>query len=112
MGITKIVSQGGRRRKEPRSESRPARLPFSHRITYAFYEQYLTVTLAGIVILALCLIPTFVVCYVLLGMDIRSATINLLTIIMILVDTVGAMTLWGVPYNAISLINLVAVSGA
>lgn len=81
-----------------------------HRITYVFYEQYLTITTVGIINLALCLVPTFAVCYILLGLDLRSAFINLLTIIMIIVDTVGAMNLWGISYNAVSLINLVTVS--
>lgn len=75
-----------------------------------FYEQYLSIAIAGFINLIFCLVPTFVVCFILLGMDLRSGLINLLTIIMIVVDTVGAMTLWGVSYNAISLINLVTVS--
>nr|XP_056716077.1 NPC1-like intracellular cholesterol transporter 1 [Euleptes europaea] len=84
---------------------------FPYTITYVYFEQYLTVALAGFVNLALCLLPTFAVCCVLLGMDLHSGFINLLTIIMIVVDTVGAMTLWGIPYNAISLINLVTAVG-
>ncbi|XP_015745684.1 NPC1-like intracellular cholesterol transporter 1 [Python bivittatus] len=84
---------------------------FPYTITYVFFEQYLTLTIVGIINLALCLVPTFAVCYILLGMDLRSAFLNLLTIIMIVVDTVGAMTLWGVSYNAISLINLVTAVG-
>ncbi|XP_054853741.1 NPC1-like intracellular cholesterol transporter 1 isoform X2 [Eublepharis macularius] len=82
---------------------------FPYTITYVFFEQYMTIAVAGITNMVLCLVPTFIVCYVLLGMDLRSGFINLLTIIMIVVDTVGAMTLWGISYNAISLINLVTV---
>uniref|UniRef100_A0A8C3IKM7 NPC1 like intracellular cholesterol transporter 1 n=1 Tax=Chrysemys picta bellii TaxID=8478 RepID=A0A8C3IKM7_CHRPI len=81
------------------------------RVTYVFYEQYLTIVNEGLFNLALCLVPTFAVCCVLLGMDLRSGLINLLTIVMILVDTVGAMTLWDISYNAISLINLVTAVG-
>ncbi|KAM3830837.1 NPC1-like intracellular cholesterol transporter 1 isoform 1-T1 [Vipera latastei] len=84
---------------------------FPYTITYVFYEQYLTITTVGIINLALCLVPTFAVCYILLGLDLRSAFINLLTIIMIIVDTVGAMNLWGISYNAVSLINLVTAVG-
>ncbi|XP_067326963.1 NPC1-like intracellular cholesterol transporter 1 [Anolis sagrei] len=84
---------------------------FPYTITYVFYEQYLTIALTGLVNVILCLVPTFIVCCVLLGMDIRSGAINLATIVMIVVDTVGAMTLWGVSYNAVSLINLVAAVG-
>lgn len=75
-----------------------------------FYEQYLTIVPEGLFIVALCLLPTFVVCCLLLGLDLRSGLLNLLTIVMITVDTVGVMTLWGIDYNAVALINLVTVS--
>ncbi|XP_048368083.1 NPC1-like intracellular cholesterol transporter 1 [Sphaerodactylus townsendi] len=84
---------------------------FPYTITYVFFEQYLTITAAGFINLALCLAPTFLVCFILLGLDLRSGLINLVTIIMIVVDTVGAMALWGISYNAVSLINLVTAVG-
>ncbi|XP_072342101.1 NPC1-like intracellular cholesterol transporter 1 [Scyliorhinus torazame] len=84
---------------------------FPYTITYVYYEQYLTVVKEGIFNIGLCLIPTFVVCCILLGMDIRSGILNLVTIIMIIVDTVGVMTLWGIDFNAVSLINLVTAVG-
>ncbi|XP_040201975.1 NPC1-like intracellular cholesterol transporter 1 isoform X2 [Rana temporaria] len=84
---------------------------FPYTITYVFYEQYLTIVQEGLFTLALCLLPTFAVCCILLGMDLRSGLINLLTIFMIIIDTVGVMTLWGIDYNAISLINLVTAIG-
>lgn len=74
-----------------------------------FYEQYLTIVPEGLFNICLCLLPTFIVCCLLLGLDIRSGLLNLLTIIMIVVDTVGVMTLWGIDYNAVALINLVTV---
>lgn len=84
---------------------------FPYTITYVFYEQYLTIVQEGLFTLALCLLPTFAVCCILLGMDLRSGLINLITIFMIIIDTVGVMTLWGIDYNAISLINLVTAIG-
>lgn len=81
------------------------------RVTYVYYEQYLTVAAEGASTLALCLIPTFAVSFLLLGMDLRSSAATIITIMMILLDTVGAMNLWDIPYNAVSLINLVAVRG-
>lgn len=80
------------------------------RVTYVFYEQYLTIVSEGLFNISLCLLPTFVVCCILLGLDLRSGLLNLLTIVMITVDTVGVMTLWGIDFNAVSLINLVTVS--
>lgn len=80
------------------------------RVTNVFYEQYLTLLPEGLATLGLCLLPTFVICCLLLGMDLRSGLLNLFSILMILVDTVGFMALWGISYNAVSLINLVTVS--
>ncbi|XP_018428643.1 PREDICTED: Niemann-Pick C1-like protein 1 [Nanorana parkeri] len=84
---------------------------FPYTITYVFYEQYLSIVQEGLFTLALCLLPTFAVCCILLGMDLRSGLINLITIFMIIIDTVGVMTLWSIDYNAISLINLVTAIG-
>ncbi|KAK2513098.1 hypothetical protein Q9233_015728, partial [Columba guinea] len=84
---------------------------FPYTVTYVYYEQYLTVAAEGASTLALCLIPTFAVSFLLLGMDLRSSAATIITIMMILLDTVGAMNLWDVPYNAVSLINLVAAVG-
>ncbi|CAL8347091.1 unnamed protein product [Lota lota] len=84
---------------------------FPYTMTYAFYEQYLTIVPEGLFNISLCLLPTFVVCCLLLGMDLRSGLLNLFTIIMITVDTVGVMTLWGIDYNAVALINLVTAVG-
>ncbi|KAG7241485.1 hypothetical protein INR49_025686 [Caranx melampygus] len=84
---------------------------FPYTVTNVFYEQYLTIVQEGLFNISLCLLPTFVVCCLLLGLDIRSGLLNLITIIMITVDTVGVMTLWGIDYNAVALINLVTAVG-
>ncbi|GAA6085286.1 NPC1-like intracellular cholesterol transporter 1 [Tachysurus ichikawai] len=84
---------------------------FPYSITYVYYEQYTSIVYEGLVNLSLCLLPTFVVCCILLGMDLCSGLLNLLTIVMITVDTVGVMTLWSIDYNAVSLINLVTAVG-
>uniref|UniRef100_A0A7N8Y6M3 NPC1-like 1 n=1 Tax=Mastacembelus armatus TaxID=205130 RepID=A0A7N8Y6M3_9TELE len=84
---------------------------FPYTVTYVFYEQYLTIVPEGLFSISLCLLPTFVVCCLLLGLDLRSGLLNLITIIMIVVDTVGVMTLWGIDYNAVALINLVTAVG-
>ncbi|XP_035109200.1 NPC1-like intracellular cholesterol transporter 1 isoform X1 [Callithrix jacchus] len=89
----------------------PAFEVFPYTITNVFYEQYLTILPEGLFMLSLCLVPTFAVCCLLLGLDLRSGLLNLLSIIMILVDTVGFMALWGISYNAVSLINLVSAVG-
>ncbi|KAF7667924.1 hypothetical protein LDENG_00042210 [Lucifuga dentata] len=84
---------------------------FPYAVTNVFYEQYLTIVPEGLFNISLCLLPTFVVCCLLLGLDLISGLLNLITIIMIIVDTVGVMTLWGIDYNAVALINLVTAVG-
>ncbi|XP_074525822.1 NPC1-like intracellular cholesterol transporter 1 [Halichoeres trimaculatus] len=84
---------------------------FPYTVTSVFYEQYLTIVPEGLFNISLCLLPTFVVCCLLLGLDLRSGLLNLITIIMIIVDTVGIMTLWSIDYNAVALINLVTAVG-
>uniref|UniRef100_A0A8C4GGE5 SSD domain-containing protein n=1 Tax=Dicentrarchus labrax TaxID=13489 RepID=A0A8C4GGE5_DICLA len=84
---------------------------FPYTVTNVFYEQYLTIVPEGLFNISMCLLPTFVVCCLLLGLDLLSGLLNLLTIIMIVVDTVGVMTLWGIHYNAVALINLVTAVG-
>ncbi|XP_062493658.1 NPC1-like intracellular cholesterol transporter 1 [Pezoporus occidentalis] len=84
---------------------------FPYAVTHVYYEQYVTVVAEGLVTLGLCLVPTFLVSFVLLGTDLRSSAATLLTIAMSLVDTAGAMALWDIPYNAVALINLVAAVG-
>ncbi|XP_036896909.1 NPC1-like intracellular cholesterol transporter 1 [Sturnira hondurensis] len=96
-------------RKVPGTD--PAFEVFPYTITNVFYEQYLTMVPEGLFLLSLCLVPTFIVCCILLGMDLRSGLLNLFSIIMVLVDTVGFMALWGISYNAVSLINLVTAVG-
>uniref|UniRef100_A0A665U3J8 NPC1 like intracellular cholesterol transporter 1 n=1 Tax=Echeneis naucrates TaxID=173247 RepID=A0A665U3J8_ECHNA len=84
---------------------------FPYTVTNTFYEQYLTIVPEGLFNISMCLLPTFVVCCLLLGLDLWSGLLNLITIIMIVVDTVGVMTLWGIDYNAVALINLVTAVG-
>nr|XP_057925789.1 NPC1-like intracellular cholesterol transporter 1 [Doryrhamphus excisus] len=84
---------------------------FPYTVTNVFYEQYLTIVPEGLFNISLCLLPTFLVCCLLLGLDLRSGLLNLITIIMITVDTVGVMTLWDIHYNAVALINLVTAVG-
>jgi len=61
--------------------------------------------------LGICLIPTFAFVFILLGFNLQSGIITLLTILMIVVDTAGISSLWEVDLNPVSLINLVAAIG-
>lgn len=78
---------------------------------YVYYEQYLTMVDVTLYQLGICLIPTFAFVFILLGFNLQSGIITLMTILMIVVDTAGLSSLWGVDLNPVSLINLVAAIG-
>ena len=61
--------------------------------------------------IGLCLIPVFLLTFLLLGFDFVSGLIVIFTVSMIVVDTYGMCSLWGVDFNALTLINLIAAIG-
>ena len=79
-------------------------------VFYVFYEQYLTIVHDSVVNISICLAAVFVMTFVLLGCDIFSALMIVLTVFMIIVDICGFMYLWDISINAVSLVNLVMVS--
>ncbi|XP_033726498.1 NPC intracellular cholesterol transporter 1-like isoform X1 [Pecten maximus] len=84
---------------------------FPYSIFYVFYEQYLTMWKATILNLSLCVIAIFIVTFLLLGFDIFSALMIVITILMIIIDMLGFMYLWDISLNALSLVNLVMAIG-
>ena len=83
---------------------------FPYSIFYVYYEQYLTMWRDVLVSLSISIGAIFVVTFILLGLDIHSSIVVLITIIMILVDLFGLMYLWNITLNAVSLVNLVMVT--
>ena len=79
-------------------------------VFYVYYEQYLTVVHDAIMNLSLRTGAIFVVTFILLGFDLWSSVIIVVTILMILVSMLGMMYLWDITLNAVSLVNLVMVS--
>nr|XP_018672975.1 NPC intracellular cholesterol transporter 1 isoform X2 [Ciona intestinalis] len=84
---------------------------FPYSVFYVFYEQYLTIVHDTIFNLGVSLAAIFVVVFFLLGFDLLSAVIVVVTILLILLDMFGAMYLWNIPLNAVSLVNLVMAVG-
>lgn len=82
-----------------------------HSIFYVFYEQYLTIYKSAAMNLSICTGAIFIITFLLLGCDVVSAVICTFTIIMITVDLMGVMYLWDIQLNAVSVVNLVMVSG-
>ncbi|KAK9506477.1 hypothetical protein O3M35_008412 [Rhynocoris fuscipes] len=84
---------------------------FPYSIFYVFYEQYLTMWYDTLKSIGISLLTIFLVTAVLMGFDICSALVIVITIFMIIVDMAGLMYFWGVSLNAVSLVNLVMAIG-
>ncbi|XP_076457250.1 NPC intracellular cholesterol transporter 1-like [Babylonia areolata] len=84
---------------------------FPYSVFYVFYEQYLTIVDDTMKNLGICLAAIFVVTFVLLGCDLYSAAMVVLTICMILCNLLGLMFQWNISLNAVSLVNLIMAIG-
>ncbi len=83
---------------------------FHFSVFYVYYEQYLTIVQDSIHNLSLSTAAIFIVTFVLLGFDLWSSVVIVITIGMILLSMFGLMFLWDITLNAVSLVNLVMVS--
>ncbi|KAL9086114.1 MAG: hypothetical protein Q9159_004349 [Coniocarpon cinnabarinum] len=77
---------------------------------YIFFDMYATITRLTISLLAAAIASCFVISAVLLG-SLRTALVVALTVTMTVVDIAGAMALFNVSLNAITLVNLVISVG-
>ncbi|XP_071876115.1 Niemann-Pick type C-1a isoform X5 [Bombus fervidus] len=84
---------------------------FPYSIFYVFYEQYLTMWPDTLYSIGISLIAIFVVTFLLMGLDIFSSVIVVITIMMIVVNIGGLMYWWRITLNAVSLVNLVMAVG-
>lgn len=83
---------------------------YPYSVFYIFFEQYTYIVSMACKILGLAILSIFVVTSCLLG-SLRCGLIVMSVVIMILVDVIGVMTVWGVSLNAVSLVNLVICVG-
>ena len=83
---------------------------FPYSVFYVFYEQYLTMWRDVLTSLGISVSAIFVVTFVLLGLNVHSSIVVLITILMIVTNMFGIMYFWHIPLNAVSLVNLVMVS--
>lgn len=83
---------------------------FPYSVFYVFYEQYLTMWPDTLQSIGISLFAIFVVTFFLMGLDIFSSLVVLITITMIVVNIGGLMYWWHITLNAVSLVNLVMVS--
>ncbi|XP_033197932.1 Niemann-Pick type C-1a isoform X3 [Bombus vancouverensis nearcticus] len=84
---------------------------FPYSIFYVFYEQYLTMWPDTLYSIGISLFAIFVVTFLLMGLDIFSSVIVVITIMMIVVNIGGLMYWWHITLNAVSLVNLVMAVG-
>lgn len=84
---------------------------FPYSVFYVFYEQYLTMWPDTLKSMLISLLAIFVVTFLLMGLDIFSSLVVIITITMIIVNLGGLMYWWHITLNAVSLVNLVMAVG-
>ncbi|XP_073961835.1 NPC intracellular cholesterol transporter 1-like isoform X2 [Choristoneura fumiferana] len=84
---------------------------FPYSVFYVFYEQYLTMWPDTLKSMGISVLSIFIVTFVLMGFDLFSALVVVITITMIVVNIGGLMYWWGISLNAVSLVNLVMAVG-
>ncbi|GFY26132.1 NPC intracellular cholesterol transporter 1 [Trichonephila clavipes] len=84
---------------------------FPYSIVHPFFEQYLTMWPDTCRSLSYSIFSIFVVTFLFLGLDIYSAFIVVIVIVMIIVNLMGLMYWWNISLNAVSLVNLVVGVG-
>ncbi|KAI8854832.1 RNA polymerase Rpc34 subunit-domain-containing protein [Chytridium lagenaria] len=82
---------------------------FPYSIFYVFFEQYTTIIKQAVMVVFIACVPIFAITSIFL--TVRSAILVVATTLMIIVDLVGVMSLWGISLNAISTVNLVIAVG-
>jgi Niemann-Pick C1 protein len=83
-------------------------IPYS--LPYVYYEQYLTIWHDAAFNLSISLAAIFIVSAILLGLDFYTSFLISMTIGMIIVNMFGALYLFHIELNAVSLVNLVMVT--
>ncbi|GBP78634.1 NPC intracellular cholesterol transporter 1 [Eumeta japonica] len=84
---------------------------FPYSVFYVFYEQYLTMWPDTLKSMGISVLSIFIVTFILMGFDLFSALMVVVTITMIVVNLGGLMYWWGISLNAVSLVNLVMAVG-
>lgn len=105
---TKMMRENMRQRTNNTEEIESLEvIPYS--LPYVYYEQYLTIWHDAATNLSISLIVIFVVTAFLLGLDFYTAFLVASVIGMIVIDMFGALYLFHIELNAVSLVNLVMV---
>ncbi|XP_035915743.1 NPC intracellular cholesterol transporter 1-like isoform X1 [Anopheles stephensi] len=84
---------------------------FPYSVFYVFYEQYLTMWPDTLKSMGISVLAIFIVTFLLMGFDIHSSLVVVITITMIVINIGGLMYHWNISLNAVSLVNLVMAVG-
>ncbi|XP_055386647.1 NPC intracellular cholesterol transporter 1 isoform X2 [Condylostylus longicornis] len=84
---------------------------FPYSVFYVFYEQYLTMWPDTLQSMGISVLAIFIVTFILMGFDIHSSLVVVITITMIVINLGGLMYYWNISLNAVSLVNLVMAVG-
>lgn len=84
---------------------------YPYSVFYVFYEQYLTMWPDTLKSMGMSILAIFVVTFLLMGFDIHSSIVVVITITMIVINIGGLMYWWNISLNAVSLVNLVMAVG-
>ncbi|XP_013101655.2 NPC intracellular cholesterol transporter 1 isoform X3 [Stomoxys calcitrans] len=84
---------------------------FPYSVFYVFYEQYLTMWPDTLQSMGISVLAIFIVTFLLMGFDIHSSLVVVITITMIVINLGGNMYYWSISLNAVSLVNLVMAVG-
>ena len=108
--ITRTIQASMRLANRAESEIEKVEV-FPYSVFYVFYEQYLTSWRDTLSSLTISIISIFIVTFLLMGFDLYSSIVVVITITMIVVNLGGLMFYWNISLNAVSLVNLVMAVG-
>lgn len=83
---------------------------FAYSPFYIFFVQYTTIVSLTFTLISVALVIIFFNSMILLG-SVRSSLVLVVTVVMILINIGGVMSIWGISLNAVSLVNLVICVG-
>jgi Niemann-Pick C1 protein len=83
---------------------------FPYSVFYIFFDQYATIVPLTATLISSAIGIIFVIASILLGSLLTAAVVSI-TVIMTVVDIIGAMAVFGVSLNAVSLVNLIICVG-
>jgi Niemann-Pick C1 protein len=108
--ITRTIHASMRLANRPESEIEQVEV-FPYSVFYVFYEQYLTMWPDTLRSMGISVLSIFIVTFLLMGFDIHSSIVVVITITMIVINLGGLMFYWNISLNAVSLVNLVMAVG-